>query len=70
MTRFLACLVLLAAMCASAHADDKLEARKKACHDDYHAFCSTVMPGGNRIVECLMAHKDKLSAGCRTAVGL
>ncbi|MGA3303766.1 MAG: cysteine rich repeat-containing protein [Methylovirgula sp.] len=68
MNRLFACLFVLAAMSLPATADEKQDAMKKACHDDYHAFCATVMPGGGRIVACLHQHEDKLSPGCRAAL--
>jgi hypothetical protein len=39
-----------------------------ACHDDIARLCKDVPPGDGRVRECLRAHKDELSEGCRTAI--
>jgi hypothetical protein len=39
----------------------KLEA---SCGDEIKSFCSTVTPGGGRVVLCIEAHEDKLSPKC------
>ena len=38
---------------------------RHACRADFQKFCADVRPGAGRVAECLLAHKDKLSAGCR-----
>jgi hypothetical protein len=38
---------------------------KGACMEDRKRFCSTVKPGGGRLVDCYDAHKSKLSGACR-----
>jgi cysteine rich repeat protein len=41
---------------------------RAACKADGHKFCSSVQPGGGRIIECLNAHKSELSAACQDAL--
>ena len=35
---------------------------------DYSKYCSTVVPGGGRIVQCLSQNLEKLTPACRAAV--
>lgn len=39
-----------------------------ACVADRDRLCSSVTPGGGRIVRCLAARSEALSPGCRTAM--
>lgn len=41
---------------------------RAACAEDYKALCSTVQPGGGRIIACLKENAGKLSAGCQKAL--
>jgi hypothetical protein len=41
---------------------------RAACDSDIQKFCSTVQPGGGRILACLKEHKDQVSDGCKQAV--
>jgi Golgi apparatus protein 1 len=47
---------------------EELTARIKnlenACGEDIKKYCSTVTPGEGRIVYCMQAHEDKISAKC------
>lgn len=45
-----------------------IKAAAAACSDDRWRLCPTVMPGGGRIVRCLVANPDALSPGCRSAI--
>jgi hypothetical protein len=42
---------------------------RQACQADVEKFCADVKPGGGRIKECMMQHRDELSQGCRDALG-
>ena len=39
----------------------------QACRADVVKFCADVQHGGGRIMQCLKAHKDELSEGCKSA---
>lgn len=41
---------------------------RAACQADLQALCKDVQPGGGRIRQCLKAHKDAISAPCKTAM--
>ena len=41
---------------------------RAACRDDVQRLCQGVRPGGGRIRDCMVAHKDELSAPCREAL--
>jgi hypothetical protein len=47
---------------------DRLNARveklENACAEDITKYCSTVTPGEGRMVYCMQAHEDKISAKC------
>ncbi|MDR3607795.1 MAG: cysteine rich repeat-containing protein [Oligoflexia bacterium] len=45
-------------------ADPAKGALSDACRTDIKQFCSDVTAGGGRVMACLKAHEDKLSAGC------
>ncbi len=40
------------------------ESDRKSCQKDVQKYCSTVTPGGGRIMACLRAHSDKLTKEC------
>jgi hypothetical protein len=39
-----------------------------ACMGDYQKLCTGTIPGGGRVAKCLVAHKDALTDGCKTAL--
>lgn len=41
---------------------------REACREDIARLCKDVQPGGGRIRECLRAHQDEVSEGCKVAV--
>ena len=46
-----------------------IEKGKQGCGADLEAFCSNVAPGEGRLAFCLIAHADKRSAACESALG-
>lgn len=43
-------------------------ALRDACGADYTRFCTSVRPGGGRILQCLEAHEGELAPSCRAAL--
>jgi cysteine rich repeat protein len=62
--------VSFSALTTAAQSADQLAAIRSACADDAKKFCSSVQPGGGRVIACLKEHKDSLSAACRQAAGV
>jgi Cysteine rich repeat len=66
----------LVAFYGAAKAQSQLEARLAAavqkieaeCNDDLKKYCSTVTPGEGRLLLCIEAHEDKISAKCDFAL--
>lgn len=75
----LSLLAILPAGSASAQSDlgktilEKLAARviklEKACASDIKKYCKTVTPGEGRMILCMQAHEDKISARCAFELG-
>ncbi len=64
--RLAAIAALLALTCAgSAHAAGEMRA---ACMGDIKTLCAGIKPGGGAIRECMHAHKDQISEGCKVAI--
>ncbi|HTX48257.1 MAG TPA: cysteine rich repeat-containing protein [Caulobacteraceae bacterium] len=42
--------------------------RLGACQNDVQTLCGGVQPGAGRIVQCLKAHADQVSQGCKSAI--
>jgi hypothetical protein len=40
----------------------------KICRGDYDRLCSSVQPGGGRVLACLQSHSSQLSAACAQAM--
>ena len=38
------------------------------CSNEIKTYCSSVTPGGGRLVSCAKAHEDKLSSECISAI--
>ena len=72
-------LSILLASSVSAQADlgktilEKLTARvaklESACANDIKKYCKTVTPGEGRLIYCMQAHEDKISAKCAFELG-
>ncbi len=62
----------LASMAAFAQAQSPTKAQQDAirsnCRSDFMRNCSSVTPGGREALQCLMANKAKVSAGCQGAL--
>lgn len=52
--------------CSSAMAQTAAE--RAACMADFQKYCSGVMPGGGRVIECLAKQLDKLTPECKKVV--
>ena len=59
----LACLTLVA---GPACAQPGLA--RAVCKDDVAKLCADIQPGAGRLMQCLRAHGDQVSEGCRTAM--
>lgn len=42
---------------------------ESACEEDIKKYCSTVTPGEGRMIYCMEAHEDKISAKCAFELG-
>ena len=42
--------------------------QRGACKADYDKFCAGIAPGGGKIIACLNAKRDQLSATCKAAL--
>jgi acetyl esterase/lipase len=40
----------------------------QACRADFRSHCAGTVPGGGRIIQCLLAHESQLSGNCRMAL--
>lgn len=53
---------------AAAQAAGGMAATRAACQADLQTLCAGVQPGGGRIMQCLKQNREKLSAGCKSAL--
>lgn len=44
--------------------DQMMQTVINACQQDLREYCSSVTPGRNRLLACIYAHQDKISANC------
>lgn len=61
---FAAIAVIAFSNVASAQSSDP----RGACKADYDKFCAGIAPGGGKVIACLNAKRDQLSASCKTAL--
>ena len=64
----LSALVLFGMPLGAANAQNPVEEALKGCSKEIKAYCSSVTPGGGRLVSCVKAHEDKLSSECIYAI--
>ena len=72
MSRYQFLLVVLCAVIVASVASDSANSQTLAtdCAPEIRSHCSTVTPGDSRIIACLIAYEDKISAECRLSVYL
>ena len=62
-------LALLFMPLGAAHAqDDPIADALRDCSTEIETYCSSVTPGGGRLVSCAKAHIDKISSQCISAI--
>ena len=59
---------IVVAVALSGLASAQSSAPRGACKADYDKFCAGIAPGGGKIIACLEAKRDQLSASCKTAL--
>ncbi len=52
----------------ASQAQNAVEEALKDCSKELKEYCSSVTPGGGRLVSCAKAHEDKLSSQCIYAI--
>lgn len=67
---FTAALALAGALTLAdaAQAAGAMAGMRAACQADLQTLCAGVQPGGGRIMQCLKQNREKLSAGCKSAI--
>ncbi len=64
----LSALVLFFMPLGATNAQNPVEEALKDCSKELKEYCSSVTPGGGRLVSCAKAHEDKLSSQCIYAI--
>jgi hypothetical protein len=59
---------LLSGWALKARVTAAVEKVQKACSADVQKYCGSVTPGEGRLILCMQAHEDKVSAGCDLAI--
>jgi len=62
-----ACLLVMVTGGVS-YAQDPIKGSMEECSKEIETYCSTVTPGGGRLVSCAKAHIDKLSPLCVASI--
>jgi len=65
---FLAFALLCIPLGTAFSQDDPIGDAFKDCSSEIETYCSSVTPGGGRLVSCAKAHEDKLSPQCISAI--
>ncbi len=60
----LSALVLISMTLGAANAQNPVVEALEGCSKEIETYCSSVTPGGGRLVSCAKAHEDKLSSEC------
>ncbi len=50
--------------------DGPVEIVSKGCKPELESYCKDVTPGEGRVLACLFAREDKLSAGCKYSLAV
>ncbi len=66
--KMLSALVLFCMPLGATNAQNPVEEALKGCSKEIESYCSSVTPGGGRLVSCAKAHEDKLSSECIYAI--
>jgi hypothetical protein len=66
--RFALVAIFLVTQFAPATAFAQTAEQKAACKADYKKFCTGVLPGGGRLIQCLSKHLSDLSPECQKVV--
>lgn len=66
--RFAFVVIFLATQLVPVVAFAQTAEQKAACKTDYEKFCSGVVPGGGRLIQCLSKHISDLSPECQKVV--
>jgi hypothetical protein len=64
----LSAVVLFCMPIGAANAQNLVADALKDCSSELKTYCSSVTPGGGRLVSCAKAHEDKLSSKCISAI--
>jgi len=65
---FLSAASFSAFLMAANAQDDPISEALQDCSQEIASYCSSVTPGGGRLVSCAKAHEDKLSSQCISAI--
>jgi hypothetical protein len=64
----LSAMVLFCMPLGALQAQNPIEEALQGCSKEIKTYCSSVTPGGGRLVSCAKAHEDKLSSECIYAI--
>lgn len=61
------CFVATGWLAVAGNATGSAQSLHEACRADIRHYCDTVTPGNGRIMACVYAHEDKITADCDAA---